>query len=247
MIDLSGKIALITGSTRGIGRSCAEKFAQAGAKVVVTGRSEDRAKEVAGEINKSYGSEAYGYALDVGDKSSVEDLFKRVNEEVGSVDILVNNAGITKDTLFMRMKLEDWEKVINVNLTGTFLATSLAIKGMIKKRWGRIINMSSVVAFIGNVGQANYSASKSALIGFTKTLARELAPRNVTVNAIAPGFIETDMTDAIPEDIKENFLKQIPMGRYGSAEEVANVALFFASDLASYITGEVVHVNGGMF
>lgn len=247
MIDLSGKIALITGSTRGIGRSCAEKFAQAGAKVVVTGRSEDRAKEVAGEINKSYGSEAYGYALDVGDKSSVEDLFKRVNEEVGGVDILVNNAGITKDTLFMRMKLEDWEKVINVNLTGTFLATSLAIKGMIKKRWGRIINMSSVVAFIGNVGQANYSASKSALIGFTKTLARELAPRNVTVNAIAPGFIETDMTDAIPEDIKENFLKQIPMGRYGSAEEVANVALFFASDLASYITGEVVHVNGGMF
>ncbi len=247
MIDLSGKIALITGSTRGIGRSCAEKFAQAGAKVVVTGRSEDRAKEVAGEINKSYGSEAYGYALDVGDKSSVEDLFKRVNEEVGSVDILVNNAGITKDTLFMRMKLEDWEKVINVNLTGTFLATSLAIKGMIKKRWGRIINMSSVVAFIGNVGQANYSASKSALIGFTKTLARELAPRNVTVNAIAPGFIETDMTDAIPEDIKENFLKQIPMGRYGSAEEVANVALFLASDLASYITGEVVHVNGGMF
>ena len=247
MIDLSGKIALITGSTRGIGRSCAEKFAQAGAKVVVTGRSEDRAKEVAGEINKSYGSEAYGYALDVGDKSSVEDLFKRVNEEVGGVDILVNNAGITKDTLFMRMKLEDWEKVINVNLTGTFLATSLAIKGMIKKRWGRIINMSSVVAFIGNVGQANYSASKSALIGFTKTLARELAPRNVTVNAIAPGFIETDMTDAIPEDIKENFLKQIPMGRYGSAEEVANVALFLASDLASYITGEVVHVNGGMF
>ena len=247
MINLSDKTALITGSTRGIGRACAEVFAKAGARVVVTGRSEDRAREVAQEIKESYGAETYGYALDVGDKGSVEELFKKVNSEVGGVDILVNNAGITKDTLFMRMKLEDWQKVIDVNLTGTFLTTSLAVKGMIKKRWGRIINMSSVVAFIGNVGQANYSASKSALIGFTKTLARELAPRNVTVNAIAPGFIETDMTDAIPEDIKENFLKQIPMGRYGSAEEVANVALFLASDLASYITGEVVHVNGGMF
>jgi len=247
MIDLSGKTALITGSTRGIGKSCAEKFAQAGARVIITGRSEERSREVAEEIAQKYGSETHGYALDVGDKDSVEGLFKQINSEIGGVDILVNNAGITRDTLFMRMKLEDWESVINVNLRGAFLTTSLAIKGMIKKRWGRVINMSSVVAFIGNVGQANYAASKSALVGFTKTLARELAPRNITVNAIAPGYIETDMTDAIPQDIKDSFLKQIPMGRYGSADEVANVALFLSSELASYITGEVVHVNGGMF
>ncbi|NPA41819.1 MAG: 3-oxoacyl-[acyl-carrier-protein] reductase [Aquificae bacterium] len=247
MINLSDKVALITGSTRGIGKATAFKLAQAGAQVIITGRSEDRAKAVAQEISSQTGAKTYWVELDVGSKDSVEEAVKKITEQVGSVHILVNNAGITRDTLFMRMKFEDWEEVLRVNLTGTFLITQKLIKGMLKNRWGRIINMSSVVAFIGNVGQANYSATKAGLIGFTKTLAKELAPRNITVNAVAPGFIETDMTDAIPDDIKEKFLEQIPMNRFGKAEDVANVVLFLASDLASYITGEVIHVNGGLF
>jgi 3-oxoacyl-[acyl-carrier protein] reductase len=247
MINLSGKTALVTGSTRGIGKATALKLAQAGATVIITGRSEDRAKEVAKEIAEGTGSETYAVGLDIGSKESIESAFKRINDEVGTVDILVNNAGINRDTLFIRMKYEDWDEIIRVNLTGTFLVTQLVVKGMLKKKWGRVINMSSVVAFIGNVGQANYSAAKSGLIGFTKTLAKELAPRNITVNAIAPGFIETDMTESLPEDIKQGFLKQIPMNRFGKSEDVANVVLFLASDLSGYITGEVIHVNGGLF
>ena len=247
MLNLSGKIALITGSTRGIGRAVAEKLAQAGATVIVTGRSEDRALEVAKEIKERTGSETFAVGMDIGMRESVEEAFKKITERFGCVDILVNNAGINRDMLFLRMKLEDWEGVIRVNLTGTFIVTQLAVRGMIKKRWGRIINVSSVVAFIGNVGQANYSSAKAGLIGFTKTLARELASRNITVNAVAPGFIETDMTEVLPEDIKENFLKQIPMGRFGKPEDVAGVVLFLASDLSGYITGEVIHVNGGLF
>ncbi len=247
MLNLSGKVALVTGSTRGIGRATAERLAQAGATVIITGRSEDRAVEVAKEIKEKTGSETFAVSMDIGVKESVEEAFKRISERFGSVDILVNNAGMTRDTLFLRMKLEDWEEVIRVNLTGTFLVTQQAIKGMIKKRWGRVINMSSVVAFMGNVGQANYSSAKAGLIGFTKTLAKELASRNITVNAIAPGFIETDMTDVLPDDIKESYLKQIPAGRFGKPEDVANVVLFLASDLSSYITGEVIHVNGGLF
>ena len=247
MLNLSGKVALVTGSTRGIGRATAEKLAQAGASVVITGRSEDRASEVAKEINEKTGSETFAVGMDLGIRESVEEAFNKITERFGGVDILVNNAGMNRDTLFLRMKLEDWEEILRVNLTGTFLVTQLAVKGMIRKRWGRIINMSSVVAFIGNVGQANYSSAKAGLIGFTKTLAKELASRNITVNAIAPGFIETDMTEVLPEEIKEGFLKQIPAGRFGKPEDVANVVLFLASDLSSYITGEVIHVNGGLF
>ncbi len=247
MIDLSGKTALITGSTRGIGKATAYKLAQAGATVVVTGRNGERAKEVAKEIAQETGGQAFGVELDISSPESVEKAYKEINGAVGSVDILVNNAGITRDTLFLRMKPQDWEEVIRVNLTGTFLVTQRFLKDMLKKRWGRIVNVTSVVAFTGNVGQANYSSAKAGLVGFTKTLAKELASRNITVNAVAPGFIETDMTDVLPEDIKENYLKQIPLGRMGKPEEVANVILFLVSDMASYITGEVIHVNGGMF
>ena len=247
MLNLSGKVALVTGSTRGIGRATAEKLAQAGASVIITGRSEDRALEVAKEIKEKTGSETFAVGMDLGIKESVEKAFEKIANRFGSVDILVNNAGMNRDTLFLRMKLEDWEEIIRVNLTGTFLVTQLAVKGMIKKRWGRIINMSSVVAFTGNVGQANYSSAKAGLVGFTKTLAKELASRNITVNAVAPGFIETDMTEVLPEEIKENFLRQIPLGRFGKPEDVANVVLFLASDLSGYITGEVIHVNGGLF
>ncbi len=247
MLNLSGKVALVTGSTRGIGRATAEKLAEAGATVIITGRSEDRAVEVAKEIREKTGSETFAVGMDIGVKESVEGAFKRITDRFGGVDILVNNAGMNRDTLFVRMKLEDWEEIIRVNLTGTFLVTQLSVKGMMKKRWGRIINMSSVVAFIGNVGQANYSSAKAGLIGFTKTLAKELASRNITVNAVAPGFIETDMTEDLPEDIKQGFLNQIPMNRFGKPEDVANVVLFLASDMAGYITGEVIHVNGGLF
>ena len=247
MIDLSGKTALITGSTRGIGKATAYKLAQAGATVVVTGRNGERAKEVAKEIAQETGGQAFGVELDISSPESVEKAYKEINGAVGSVDILVNNAGITRDTLFLRMKPQDWEEVIRVNLTGTFLVTQRFLKDMLKKRWGRIVNVTSVVAFTGNVGQTNYSSAKAGLVGFTKTLAKELASRNITVNAVAPGFIETDMTDVLPEDIKENYLKQIPLGRMGKPEEVANVILFLVSDMASYITGEVIHVNGGMF
>jgi len=247
MLNLSGKVALVTGSTRGIGKAIAYRLAQAGASVIVSGRSEDRAVEVAKEIKESTGSETFGVGMDIGVKESVEEAFRRISERFGGVDILVNNAGVNRDILFLRMKLEEWEEIIRVNLTGTFLVTKLAVKEMVKRRWGRIVNMSSVVAFVGNVGQANYSAAKAGLIGFTKTLAKELASRNITVNAVAPGFIETDMTEVLPEEIKQGFLKQIPMGRFGKPEDVANVVLFLASDLSSYITGEVIHVNGGLF
>ncbi|WP_457601279.1 3-oxoacyl-[acyl-carrier-protein] reductase [Hydrogenivirga sp.] len=247
MINLSGKTALVTGSTRGIGRATAQRLAEAGASVVVTGRSEDRAREVAKEIAEKTGAKTFGVGLDIGSRESIEEALKSVNEELGTVDILVNNAGVNRDTLFIRMKYEDWDEIIRVNLTGTFLVTQLVVKGMLKKKWGRVINMSSVVAFIGNVGQANYSAAKAGLIGFTKTLAKELAPRNITVNAIAPGFIETDMTENLPEEIKQGFLSQIPMNRFGKSEDVANVVLFLASELSGYVTGEVIHVNGGLF
>jgi len=227
MIHLSGKTALVTGSTRGIGKATALRLAEAGATVIVTGRNEDRAREVAKDIKTRTGSDTFAVELDLGDRESIERAMERITEAVGTVDILVNNAGVNRDALFLRMKYEDWDEIIRINLTGTFLVTQLAVKGMLKKRWGRIINISSVVAFIGNFGQANYSTAKAGLVGFTKTLAKELATRNITVNAVAPGFIETDMTENLPEEIKNGFLSQIPMDRY--------------------ITGEVIHVNGGLF
>ncbi|MEN3028516.1 MAG: 3-oxoacyl-[acyl-carrier-protein] reductase [Aquificaceae bacterium] len=246
-LDLSGKRALITGSTRGIGRAVAEFLAKSGAKVVITGRDAPRAEEVAEEIARSQGVETLGLAMNLGEESSIREAYSKVEERWGGVDVLVNNAGITRDKLFLRMSTEDWEEVLRINLTGTFLLTSLAIKGMLKNRWGRVINLSSVVGFTGNVGQVNYASTKSALIGFTKSLAKELAGRNITVNAVAPGFIETDMTSGLKEELKQEYLKSIPLGRFGKPEDVAGAVLFLCSDLASYITGEVLHVNGGMY
>ena len=245
-VDLSGKRSLITGSTRGIGRSIANLLAKAGSKVIITGRDELKAKEVAQEIEKTYGVPTLGVEMHLENPESIKKAYSLIESEWGGVDILVNNAGITRDKLFLRMSLEDWEEVIRVNLTGTFLVTSLAVKGMLKNRWGRIVNISSVVGFTGNVGQVNYSTTKAGLIGFTKSLAKELASRNITVNAVAPGFIETDMTAVLSEDLKKEYLKSIPLGRFGSPDDVAYAVVFLCSHMADYITGEVIHVNGGM-
>jgi len=244
-LDFKGKVALITGSTRGIGKAIATKFAQHGATVIITGRNKANAQLVAENIKNEFGVEAYGFKLDFSE--DIASQWKEIEQVVKAVDILVNNAGLTRDTLFIRMKDEDWEEVINTNLTGTFKITKLVVKGMMKKRWGRIINISSVVGFTGNAGQVNYATTKAGLIGFTKSLAKELASRGITVNAVAPGFIETDMTDQIPAEIKEKYLEQIPMGRFGKPEEVADPVVFLASEMASYINGETIHVNGGMY
>ena len=244
-MEFKGKVALITGSTRGIGKAIASGFAKEGATVIITGRKKETAELVAENIKTEFGVDAYGFQLDL--SQDIKPVWKEIENTVGKVDILVNNAGITRDTLFIRMKEEDWNTVIETNLTGTFKITQLAVKGMIKKRWGRIINITSIVGFTGNIGQVNYSTTKAGLVGFTKSLAKELASRNITVNAVAPGFIETDMTNVLAPDIKENYLKQIPLGRFGKPEDVANVVLFLASDKASYITGETIHVNGGMY
>ena len=246
-IDLSGRKVLVTGSTRGIGKAIAIYFAKAGANVVITGRDQSKAEGVAKEIEQAHGVETLGVAMDMSDRGSINSAYEKIESVFGGVDILINNAGITRDKLFLRMSFEDWEEVLRVNLTGTFLITSLAVKGMLKKRWGRIVNISSVVGFMGNAGQVNYSSTKSALLGFTKSLAKELASRNITVNAVAPGFIETDMTSVLSEDLKQAYLKNIPLGRFGKPEDVASVVLFLCSDYASYITGEILHVNGGMY
>jgi len=246
-IQLRDRVSLVTGSTRGIGRAVAEKLASAGSTVIITGTSGERAKAVAEEISQKHGVKAYGVEMNLLSEESITKAFEEIYSLVEGIDILVNNAGITRDKLFLRMGLQDWEDVLKVNLTGTFLVTQNSLRKMIKQRWGRIVNISSVVGFTGNVGQVNYSTTKAGLIGFTKSLAKELAPRNVLVNAVAPGFIETDMTAVLSEEIKKKYKEQIPLGRFGSPEEVANVVLFLCSDLASYITGEVIHVNGGMF
>ncbi len=243
-MDLKGKVALVTGSTRGIGKSIASTLASYGADVVITGRNKATAQLVAENIKNEFNVNAYGVELDF--NKDITESWKEIQNLVGNVDILVNNAGLTRDTLFIRMKQEDWDEVINANLTGTFKITQLVVKGMMKKRYGRIINISSVVGFTGNAGQVNYATTKAGLIGFTKSLAKELASRNITVNAVAPGFIETDMTEQLPAEIKEKYLEQIPLNKFGKPEDVANAVLFLASDLSSYITGETIHVNGGM-
>jgi 3-oxoacyl-[acyl-carrier protein] reductase len=246
MLNFAGKNALITGSTKGIGKAIAVEFAKLGVNVIITGRDRKSAEVLANNIEKEYNVKAFGIDLDLA--GDISKSFEEINSFTqGKIDILVNNAGITKDILFIRMKEEDWNSVINVNLNGTFKVTQQVVKLMIKQRYGRIINISSIIGFIGNIGQANYAATKAGLIGFTKSLAKELASRNITVNAVAPGFIETDMTAELPEDIKAQYLKQIPLNRFGKPQDVANVVIFLASDLASYITGEVIHVNGGMY
>ena len=241
-IDLSGRTALVTGSTRGIGRAIAESLAAAGARVAIVGRDQTRAREVAADISP----EAHGYMCDVAEPSSIVSLVGAVEAEMGAIDILVNNAGINRDNLLFRIKDEDWDAVLDANLRGAFVAIRAASRGMLKRRWGRIITIASVVGVVGNKGQANYAASKAGLIGLTKTVAKELASRNVLANVIAPGFIETDMTAAMTDDAKKTLFTQIPLERLGRPADVASLATFLASDFASYITGQVIIVDGGM-
>ena len=241
-VDLSGRVALVTGSTRGIGRAIAESLAGAGAKVAVVGRDAERAKEAAAAISP----DARGYGCDVGDSAAVAALVEAVEKDFGAVDILVNNAGLTRDNLLMRLKDDDWDAVINANLRGAFVAMRAATRGMMKRRWGRIINIASVVGVVGNKGQSNYGASKAGLIGLTKSVAKELASRNILANVVAPGFIETDMTAAMTEEAKKTLFTQIPLERLGKPADVANLVTFLASDLAAYITGQVFIVDGGM-
>src|SRR3954462_12811751 len=241
-IDLSGKNALVTGSTRGIGRAIAEAFAESGARVAVVGRDQQRAEEAAAAV----GNGARGFAADVSDTAAVTRLVKDVEKAFGSIDILVNNAGITRDNLVMRLKDEDWDLVQNANLRGAFASIRAVSRGMMKRRSGRIINIASIVGLIGNKGQANYSASKAGLIALTKSVAKELGSRNILVNCIAPGFIETDMTASLPDAARASLLEEIALGRLGRPEDVAGTVLFLASDLAAYITGQVLVVDGGM-
>jgi 3-oxoacyl-[acyl-carrier protein] reductase len=245
-MELKGQIALITGGARGIGRAIAECLAKKGADLVVADISYESAANTAGELAAA-GIRTLALKLDVSKSDEVSKAFEAVMKEFGRVDIVVNNAGITKDGLLLRMKDEDWDAVININLKGVFLCSKEAVKVMVKQKSGRIINIASVVAFMGNPGQANYSASKAGIIGLTKTIAREYASRGITVNAVAPGFIATAMTDALAENVKQEMLKSIPVGKFGSVEDVAQAVAFFASPGSSYITGQVIHVNGGMY
>ena len=240
-IDLSGKTALVTGSTRGIGRAIAQRLSDSGANVAVVGREQARAEEAAAGLRN-----ARGFAADVSQPASVVALVEQVEKAFGGVDILVNNAGITRDNLLMRLKDEDWDAVLNANLRGAFVAIRAASRGMMKKRWGRVINIASVVGLIGNKGQANYAASKAGLIGLTKSVAKELASRNILANVVAPGFIETDMTAAMTPDAREMLSKQIPLERLGKPDDIAGVVAFLSSEYATYITGQVIVVDGGM-
>ncbi len=241
-IDLSGKVALVTGSTRGIGRAIAQTLAGAGARVAIVGRDLPRAEAAAAEI----GHEAKGFACDVSDTAQVSALVADVEAAFGTLDILVNNAGLTKDNVIMRLKDEDWDAVIDANLRGAFASIRAASRGMMKRRSGRIINISSVVGVIGNRGQANYAASKAGLIGLTKSVAKELASRNILCNAVAPGFIDTDMTSALGAEQRKALESQIPLERLGKPADIASAVAFLASDHAAYITGQVLVVDGGM-
>ena len=245
-MSLSGQVAVVTGASRGIGRAVALKLSQSGAAVVVTATSLEGAKRTADEIVAA-GGKALPVKVDVSQAAEVEELFKKALSAFGRIDILVNNAGITKDGLLLRMKESDWDAVLDVNLKGAFNCTREASKSMTKARYGRIVNISSVVGEMGNPGQANYCASKAGMIGLTKSVARELARRNITVNAVTPGFIETDMTEALGEKAREALQEQIPMGRLGGADDIAAAVLFLVSEGASYITGHVLSVNGGMY
>lgn len=245
MFDLTNKVAIITGASQGIGKGMAETFSKAGAHVACVSRNKDNLKSVADSLIKNGGVASF-YTCDVSSLDAFQNTIKEIAENHGSVDILVNNAGVCKDKLIMRMSEDDWNKVININLNGAFNGIKAVSQIMIKQRAGRIINISSIVGLIGNPGQANYAASKAGLIGLSKSAAKELAPRGITVNAIAPGYIATDMTDQITDQAKENLITKIPLGRIGSPSDIAASALFLASDEAGYITGQTLTVDGGM-
>ncbi|HBY63309.1 MAG TPA: 3-oxoacyl-[acyl-carrier-protein] reductase [Solibacterales bacterium] len=239
------RTAFVTGASRGIGRACAIALARAGYRVALGARTVEKLEEAAEEI-RAAGGEAFTAALDMTSPASIAEAFARTAKEFGRVEILVNNAAITKDGLAVRMKRDDWQSVVDTNLTGAFLAIQAVLPGMMRERWGRIINITSVVAHVGNAGQANYVAAKAGLIGLTKALAQEMASRFITVNAVAPGFISTDMTAGLPEAVKQGMLDSIPLKRFGAPEDVAAAVRFLASEEAAYITGHVLDVNGGM-
>jgi 3-oxoacyl-[acyl-carrier protein] reductase len=245
MAGVEGRVALVTGASQGIGRACALLLANSGAKVALCARNQGKLEQLANEINDS-GGEAAAFKLDVSSEDEIKAVVKAVVAKFGKLDILVNNAGITRDQLVMRMKRADWDDVINTNLTAPFLLIQAVISSMLKQRWGRIINITSIFGQIGQVGQANYSSSKAGLIGLTMAVAREVGSRNITVNAVAPGFIETAMTEVLSAELKENILKNIPLGRSGSDMDVANAVKFLASEEAGYVTGHVLNVNGGI-
>jgi 3-oxoacyl-[acyl-carrier protein] reductase len=244
--NLAGRVALVTGASQGIGRACAIELARAGATVALGARNAQKLEAVAAEI-RAAGGQAHAYALDVSSEDSIKTTVKAIIGDLGGVHILINNAGITRDGLAMRMKLADFEDVLRTNLTGAFLLTQAVMSSMMKIRWGRVVNITSVVGEIGSAGQANYAASKAGLIGMTKSLARELASRNITVNAIAPGFIQTAMTDELTDSQKTAILGHIPLARYGSDLDIALAAVFLSSEAAGYITGHTLDINGGMY
>jgi 3-oxoacyl-[acyl-carrier protein] reductase len=255
-MNLTGRVALVTGASQGIGRSCALKLAMCGASVALVARNQQKLEEVAEEATRARtplaptegtaGAVARAYATDIENEDQIKATFKSVVSDFGKIDILVNNAGITRDQLVMRMKRADWDGVLNTNLTSAYLCTQQAISSMLKQRWGRIINITSIFGQMGQAGQANYAASKAGLIGLTMAIAREVGSRSITCNAVAPGFIETAMTSVLSDDLKQSALKMIPLGRVGTPEEVANCVAFLASEEAAYITGHVLNVNGGM-
>jgi len=243
---MHNRVALVTGASGGIGKACALALADAGARVALAARRKDKLEEVAAEI-RSRSREAYVVELDLASDDSIKQAFAATAKEFGRIDILVNNAGITKDGLALRMKKDDWNAVIETNLTGTFRAIQQVLQGMMRERWGRIVNITSVVGQAGNAGQANYAASKAGLIGLTKSMAQEMASRQITVNAVAPGFIETDMTSSLSPELKQKVLEAIPLRRLGCAQDVAAAVRFLASEEAGFITGHVLAVNGGMY
>ena len=245
-MELAGKVALVTGASRGIGRATALELARRGAKVAVNYVSNEAAAEAVAADAVATGAEALVVAADVGDTAAVEAMVKAVQERWGRIDILVNNAGQARDGLAMRMELEDWDFVLRTNLTSAFLCSKAVLRSMLRQRWGRIVNMSSIVGVYGNAGQSNYAAAKAGLIGYTKSLAKEVASRNVTVNALAPGWIETDMVAAVPDNIRSEALGRIAAGRMGTVEDVAGTVAFLCSDAAGYITGQVIGIDGGM-
>ena len=243
---MNTRVAFVSGASRGIGKACALALSAAGNRVVLAARNTEKLEEVAAEI-RSQGAEAYVTQLDLRSIDSIKEAFAKAAKDFGRIDILVNNAGITKDGLALRMKKDDWDLVIDTNLSGSFFAIQQVLQGMMRERWGRIVNITSVVGEAGNAGQANYSASKAGLIGVTKSLAQEMASRGITVNAVAPGFIETDMTGVLSAEVKEKVLAGIPLKRMGTPEDIAAAVAFLASDAAGYITGHVLDVNGGMY